>query len=366
MIVRTSLRAPRSPRRGFPLWIAVPLALGLAACDLPSELPTWDTTWVVPGESTTIGVSTLLPSSISTSGSSFVLSLPAVSLTQTLGQMCGTVCTSPLVQGQTIPKPAFDFSSSSSIALPGGVNAVTISGGTLEVSLTHDFSFDPIVPSANNYGFIALTATSNGVTIGRDTIHGRNQTFPSGSTITRSVALASPSTVSGPITVSVQVVSPAGGTVTIDADDRLQVSVTPTQVQVSQATIPVTDRTISAGSVELDLGEEGLDETVTERTHAGALLLDIENPFAGTTGTLDLTVRANGSTIDKSVSLAAGTTTARIEFNREEIRTILGSGVVTLDVSGTVSGPAAGVTVTPTQVVTIRSRLELTVGAAED
>lgn len=346
--------------------MAVPLALGLAACDFPTELPKWDTTWVIPGDVTTIGVSTLLPASISTSGSNFVLSLPAVSITQTLGQLCGAVCTNPLVQGQTIPKPAFDFSSSSSIALPSDVNAVTLAGGTLAVSLAHDFSFDPIRPSANAYGFILLTATSNGVTLARDSIAGQDQPFAPGSTITRSVALAASSTVSGPITVTLRVFSPAGGSATVDSNDRLEVSVIPTQVQVSQAVIPVNNRTVTAGSVELDLGEEGLDETLTDRTRAGALLLAVANPFAGTSGTLSVVIHANGSTIHKSVTLAAGTTTARVEFNQEEIRTILGSGTVTLNVSGTVSGPAAGVTVTPTQVVTISSRLELTVGPAEN
>ena len=346
--------------------MAVPLAFGLAACEFPTELPKWDTTWVIPGENTTIGVATLLPSSISTSGSNFVLSLPAVSITQTLGDMCGAVCTNPLVQGQTIPKPAFDFNSSSTIALPSGVNSVTLAGGTLAVSLTHDFSFDPLRPAADSYGFILLTATSNGTTVARDSIAGEAQAFDPGTTITRSVALTAPSTVSGPITVTVRVFSPAGGTVTIDSNDRLEVSVTPTQVLVSQATIGVNNRTISATSVELDLGEEGLDETVTDRTKAGALLLTVANPFAGTTGTLNVVVNANGSTISKSVTLAAGTSTARVEFNQQEIRTILGSGTVTLNVTGTVSGPAAGVAVTPTQVVTISSRLELTVGPAED
>lgn len=361
MFAPPTLRSPRSTRRGHPLWLAVPLISLLAACDFPTELPKWDTTWVVPGESTTISVSSLLPSSITTSGNNFVLSLQPATFTQTLGQMCGGTCTA--LNGFTVPKPAFTTSFSSSISLPSDVVSAQVTGGQVRVVLSNNLGFDPIRPSAIARGHVVVTATAGSTVLARDSIAGESTAFTSGSTLTRTLTLGA-ATVSGPITIGIKVSSPEGDPVTINTNNSLSVTATPQTISVSQANVRVTNRAITGASVELDLAD--VDEEVTSRVKSGALLLTLVNPFAGTTGTLSVRIVTPSAIITKSVSLAAGTSSARVEFNQQEIQAILGSSPVTLSVSGTVSGPAAGVAVTPSQVVAISSRLELTVGPKED
>ena len=363
MIHRTP-SARRLGRQGAPSAVlGALLTLGLAACEFPTELPKWDTTWVVPAENTTISVAKLLPSTIGTAsdGSSFVLSLQPVTVSRTLGEICGAICTA--ANGLTVPKPAFETEFGSSISLPADVVSAQITGGTVLIELTHDFPFDPIRPSAAARGYIVVTATSGSTVLAKDSIAGENTAFAPGTTLNRTLALA-PATVSGPITIDITVNSPAGDPVTIDTSDRLSLTATPTEIHVSQAQVRVANRTIDATEVELDLGD--IDESVTEKVKAGALLLTLSNPFA-VTGDLALTITAAGTTITKTVALAQGASTARVEFNEQEIQSILAASPVRLSVSGAICGSApCTTTVTPTQNVTIGSQLELTVGAKEN
>jgi hypothetical protein len=355
-------RNPSASRRGgraLPVLLGALLSVGLAACEFPTEIPKWDTTWIVPADSTTIGVSSLLPASVTTTpnGSAFVLSVQPVSLSQSLGDLCGSACT-PL-QGMTVPKPALSNTVTSTISLPSDV--VSVTGGQLPVTMSHDFTFDPLRPAAGAYGHIVVTATSGSTVLAKDSLAGETLDFPSGTVRTRTLALSG--AVDGPVTVTVKTVSPAGGDATIDLSDRLSVA-TPTQVQFSQAQVRVANRTINAADVELDLAD--LDEGVTDRTKAGALLLSLSNPFA-VTGNLALTITAPGATIIKTVALAQGKTSARVEFNQQEIQAILGDGPVRIRASGAVCGSSScTTTVTPNQTVTIASRLELTIDPKED
>lgn len=355
-------RTPFVPRRGRPgasLFLGALLTLGLVACEFPTELPKWDTTWIVPAESTTISVTRLLPSSITTTpgGTSFVLGLPAVTVSRTLGEICGLPCT--VANGLIVPKPAFETSFAISIALPPEVVSAQVTSGTIQVALTHDFPFDPIRPGALTRGFIAVTATVGNTVIARDSIAGENTAFAPGTTLNRVLTLA-PANVTGPIAVAVRLNSPAGDPVTIDVTDRFTLTATPNQVLVNQALVRVASRTIEATEVELDLGD--IDETVTDNVKAGALLLTLDNPF-GVTGNLSLVITAPGTTITKSAALAQGRSTARVEFSQAEIRSILGAGPVRLRVSGAVCATTPCTTlVTPSQSVAISSRLELTIG----
>ncbi|MBW3628426.1 MAG: hypothetical protein KY464_03930 [Gemmatimonadetes bacterium] len=356
-------RIPFVPRRGRPgapsVFLGALLTLGLAACEFPTELPKWDTTWIVPAESTTISVTRLLPSSITTGagGTSFVLDLQPVTVSRTLAEICGSPCA--LANGLIVPKPRFETAFGTSISLPAEVVFAQVTGGSVRIALTHDFSFDPIRPSASARGFIVVTATAGTAVIGRDSIAGENTAFAAGTTLNRVLTLSA-TNVTGPIAINVRLNSPAGDPVTIDTSDRLSLTATPTQIQLSQAQIRVSNRTIDATEVELDLGD--IDEAVTENVKGGALLLSLANPFT-VTGNLSAVITAPGTTITKAIPLAQGFSSVRVEFNQQEIQSILGASPVRLRVSGSVCGSAPCTpTVTPTQSVTIASRLELTIG----
>jgi hypothetical protein len=150
--------------------------------------------------------------------------------------------------------------------------------------------------------------------------------------------------------------------VRISGNEKLTMTVVPTQLLVTQARVRVADQPIVAEQVELDLAD--VDEAVVDHQKGGALLLDITNPF-NVTGNLALTLTAPGVTIRKPVALQAGSSTSRVELTESELGSILGASPVHLSASGAVSAPADGATVRPSQSVEISSRLEFTIGAKE-
>lgn len=355
MSARPILRLARSPRRVAALAAAAPLMLTLAGCEFPTELPKWNTTWIVPGETTTISVNDLLPASVTASGNTFAAVLQPSSFSRTLGEMCGTVCT--LASGLTLPKPAFTTTFQTSFALPSDVVSATLASGQLQFQLFQDFGFDPIRPSAMTRGTITLTLSTPAGQIAQDVISGQSTAFPSGSTLTRTIPV-NPATVTGPLTLRVEIDSPAGDPARIDPNSRL--TFTP-QVRLSEAVVRVNNRTLNGERVELELD---VDRELTDRAVGGALLLDVENPFQ-VTGNLRLTLEGPGTRIEKTVTLRPGNNPARVDFSEQEIRSILSDDSIDLRVSGTVSAPSGGVTIRPGQVVTIRSRLELILGASQ-
>jgi hypothetical protein len=362
MTDRTSSVLLRGRQRA-PALLGAVLTLGLAACEFPTEIPKWDTLWVVPADSASIGVGEILPSTITTApgGSAFELSLQPVTVTRTLGELCGPGCS--LASGLTVPKPAFTATLAASVPLPGDIVSAQLTGGTIQVALSHDFPFDPIRPSSTERGYIVLTATVGSTVIARDSIAGEATAFDPGTTLTRTLTLAA-ATVDGPVTVSATLSSPAGDPVTIDTSDGLTFTVTPSQIRVSQAQVRVANLTIDAAEVELDVGD--VDAAVTDNVRAGALLLALDNPFA-VSGDLGITITTGpGATINKSVPLAQGKSNVRVEFNEQEIRSILEGSPVMLRANGVVCATTCTTAVTPTQTLTIASRLELTIGPKED
>src|SRR5438046_6734625 len=112
---------------------SIVLLAGLGACEVPTNVPPWDQTWLIPGDSTRVSVSELLPKTgeltVSTSGGQPVFALnvatPAA-VSRSLGQVC-TACVA--ANGTTVPKPAFTMKDSTPITLPSNLVAATIVSG---------------------------------------------------------------------------------------------------------------------------------------------------------------------------------------------------------------------------------------------
>jgi hypothetical protein len=339
----------------------------VAACDLvPTEPPIFETRFVVPGESTTLSVGQLLPPSISVSGSNFVLTLGTQTIpARTLGQMCPPC---QAFQGQTVPKPAFVDSVTTTIAMPADVSSANIASGSVTVVLTHNFGFDPLrPPGAATTGSLTITVRNGTRVLGSTTV---TDPFPNNTTLTRTVAIA-PGTVTGPLQVTIALNSPAGGVapanwVTVNTNAALSGAVQPNEILIANANVVVRDRPVSVQSVAIDL--TGFED-VSDRVSGGALVVTMTNPF-GVAGTMTLTLSGGSAgPITKQVTVGAGTTTQRIEFTESELQSLLGNNI-TLTIQGPVSGTAAGnvVTVTPNQQVSIATVLDLIfeIGAGDD
>lgn len=324
-----------------------------AACDIPTAPPKWDTTFVVQGEGTTLSVAQLLPASVTLANNAFTLALSPSTFGENLGALCAA-CSA--LNGTTAPKPAFTGNMSTTIGLPADVVSAVLTTGTVNLNIANGLSFDPVRPSASATGSIVITITSGSSTLGATTI---TTPIPAGAT-QASVPVAG--TISGPLNVAVVVNSPAGDATQINIASRLAVTATPMNLRVSSASVRVQNRNVNAAQVSLDVGN--IDDFVIDNLKEGAFILTVNNPF-NVTGNLTLTVLAVPTVITKQLALAAGTSTAEVVFSRNELRQILGKSGVTMRIAGPVTS-ANNVTVTPTQVLSVSSKLKLVVSVGDN
>ena len=338
---------------------AMPL-ISIMACGLPTEVPKapiLDVRWVVPTQSSRITVASLLPSGVSIlqDSSGFTVEVPNATVTRVLSQDCST-CTAS--NGLTAPKPAFVASASLSTALPTEITSSALVGGTLQVVMSHNYTFDPLRPNAapsGAKGYAVITVSNGNTVIGKDSIDGATTAFSPNTTVTRSIPLSGAITGSSPVTVSVVVNSPLGDPVLIDASRRLTATSSAVGLKVASANVTVAGRQFNSTS-SIDLS--GIDSTVRNHVQSGALLLTLVNPFAVTS---TLTVKFSpqgGPTITRTVPLAAGNSTVRIDFSAAELKSLLGHNVA-LAYTGAITATAGSVTISPRQAVVITTRLDI-------
>lgn len=347
-------------RRGS--WPAVLALLCVLACDIPTGTPDWDLTMLVPGDSTSMTVAKLLPPQVALTSdkSAFLLSISPVNFRSSLGQMC-SAC-GPL-HGTVVAKPDFSFTITDQVKLPADVPSAAVSSGSVEIRLTNNLNFDPVRPSTTgSRGAISTRLVHSGSTISADTVRGETTAFAPGSTLTRTLALR-PTTITGPISVEILVSSPAGDPVQVDTTRSVDVRATPQNLRVSEARVTVASRSVDVEDVEIDL-EDIDDEGVINRVVLGALIIDLTNPFA-VSGNLSVRITPTGrSQITKSLSVASGTNTQRLQMSGQELRSML-SKKSKFSAAGSLSASGGSVTVRPTQILVIKSKIELTVSIKE-
>lgn len=247
--------------------------------------------------------------------------------------------------------------------MPADVVTAVVSGGMVTVILLHYFVFDPLdPPGTDESGSLVIVLESGGVTLARDSLDGATMTLAPGAPLYRHLALTS-GEVSGPITVRVTLRTPGTGSQAVpwDRGDLFTMSVVEELVQVSEARVRVAGLAVQAAEVELDLDD--VDEGIIDRVEGGGFRLEIRNPFE-LEGAIALGVRGPGfGPFERPIAIEPGVSEARVTFNRDEIRSILGSPDVFFAASGTVAGtgPGGTVAVQPSQVLTIKAQLELEV-----
>lgn len=323
----------------------------LAGCDLPSGVPNWDTTWNVPSQSLTVGVSQVLPSGVAVApdGGAFLVSLAPVSFSKRLGDDCPECA---LLAGMTAPKPAFEARIGATTALPGDVQGGTLAaGGRIEVRVVNGNGFDPLRPAAGTYGWATIVVRNGATVLARDSINGATTAMPAGGQLVRTLTLAG-ATVSGAVAVDVVLNSPAGDPVRMDPSARIDVTATPSPLRVTQATVMVRGAQVSQStSADLDLST-----SLTDRVQSGRLLIDVKDPFS-VRGALAVRLSAPGVSLTKALDVTGGDRAYAIAFTRDELRALLGRPVAI-----TFAGPlstAGALTVTPAQTLAISTRFEL-------
>lgn len=339
---------------------------GLSACDLPTGIPRWDTTWITPGEETSVSVAELLPPELGVNAdtSAFVLAFDPVSESWQLRDFCPTC---PPITA-TAPKPAFTTTLSTSMPLPADVRSIVLQGGQIDIELFNGFAFDPIRPGTNaDSGSIAVTVRSGGAVVASLVIEGTQQSFSPGSTLVETLDFL-PSTIADDLQIDFTLDSPAGDVTTLRPTDQLSLDISSTGVLVSEATVAVASQPISGTTTELDLS----DVDIGDRFKEGTIFLEIDNDFT-VTGNLQLTVDPGlkpGESIDpapftKTVALQSGVSEVAVTFTEAEIQQMVGAEN-TLTIGGVVNAIGGELTVRPDMAITVGTRLRVTVEVGGD
>jgi hypothetical protein len=344
------------------------IAFVALACQVPTDLPIWNTVWQVPADSSEVTVESLLPSSVTivdVAGiKAFSFGLPAATTSTTLGESCYACASSA---GMRIPKPAFTLSDSATVQLPTDVVTADIIGGAIDYTLTNGFSFDPVNPGAGSRGWIRIRVNSGSTLIARDSIDGSVLSLPAGAMTYRTIEfLATPSSpirLDGPVTLVATLFSPAGDSVTVNTSEQFSVTAAAHDITISQVAINVPSTSFTPQHATVDLSS--LDRANGKIT-GGAVILSITNPFA-VGGSLSLDFSApNGAHVTKAFTLPVGGTgsapsTTRLDLTAAEISSLVGQKNVAITVSGTVSSPNGPVAVTPVERMALTALVEATI-----
>ncbi|MEQ8329103.1 MAG: hypothetical protein RH859_01445 [Longimicrobiales bacterium] len=326
----------------------------LAACDLPTEAPIIDQRWILPVEQTSVGVADLLPDRVSELPEGFRVSLDPTTSGTTLGQAC-TACAA--ANGTTVPKPPFTTVITVSQDLPDRVTTVVLGDTDVEVTLANGFNFDPIRPGGTT-GSITLTIRNGegGAVLGQTVLNGTVRALPPGSSTTETLTLNG--TLTGPLHASVDVTSPLGDPVTIDASGRLDVTASSDNLVVGAVTADVSGEDLTIDPVDLDA--EDLDREAVDRIQEGRILLEVTNPF-DVRADGQVTIEFPGGRISKSLTIGPGVSDVALSYTGDELRTFLGVAGSTLTGGLTVSPDAGSVTLQPGQRVAFVTRIDLTI-----
>ena len=349
--------AAHARRRLTPLSLAVVL---LAACEIPSGIPNWETRWVIRSETTTIPVASFFSNDVTEVGDEFEIAFTGGAISETLADICPPCAP---FNGARVPKPEFTAVLESDVPFPVDLDSLALTRGSLQVRVTNRLGFDPIRPSADPAaarGYMTIVISNASTVLATHRIDGAVVAFAPGSTLDRRVdftAAALPRTIGGSVRFDVTIYSPLGDPVTINTSEFILVEAAEATIGASWAKARVQDRHVAADPITLDLA--GINEEVSSRVQRGALLLDVENPFA-VGGLLTATLAAPGVTLVRSLPVVPGSSTVKLEFTGPELRSLFGPASATLTVSGPVSAsPAGPVMVRPGQALTAAGRLEL-------
>lgn len=338
---------------------AIAAVAAVGGCGMmPSEPPKFEQVYVVEAASLDLSAYDLSPDAITLNAdsSAFLFTSDSTIINRSLGQLCSTC---GAANGTSVPKPAFNTTFSTTIATTANLVSASITGGTIDLRLTNNLNFDPIRPSATARGTISMTIRRGTTTIATYTAAGTAMAFAPGSVIGGPIAIT-PFTFDGPLTVDVNVNSPAGDAVVMDTSRSIRIKAGPMAVAVSQVTVTVTGQTFSDTS---DLDLTNTEGELGDKIQGGAFRFNFTNPFA-VGGNFSLTFRdaSTGATLlSKSITLAqSATSSARIALTKSEIESLLGQEIEVI-VSGGFNAPSGQLTLTPKQVATFTSLLEITV-----
>ena len=142
----------RPSGRGIARGLAIAwLLIGGAACDIPTELPRWQTGWTFVALDDTVATQDFLPEGVREVGSFFVVDSLVSEETVRLGDVC-EFCTCFSGPIPSVDLDPFDWA----LPLPGGLTEASLSSGTAEVVLYNEVAFDLLDDGMGNRGVLTV------------------------------------------------------------------------------------------------------------------------------------------------------------------------------------------------------------------
>lgn len=356
--VRTAPQPAPPPPFGAGSLLA--LALALAACDLPTDAPILDSRWLFEVQSTTLGIEGLLPDSVSIDEGAFVVEASPVEGSEELGALCSECST----DAGRAPKPSFSSSFEERGDLPSGVASGEVSGGSVELTLVHDFGFDPIRPPGGAPGTLEITLTeeAGGRMLATLALDGAADSLPPGAAYARTIPLNAGS-IGGALSLTLEVTSPAGGEddahwVTIDARQSVRITARPVGVRLSSVRTEILGRTADLSPAEVNVS--GVDGGIVDRIQSGSFVLEVANPFGASMDAVMHITQEGDTVVSKTFQVPdSPSSSASLELTADEFRAFLGKPNVMLAGSGSVTSPSGAVMITPTMEMQIDGKIDL-------
>jgi hypothetical protein len=320
----------------------------LSGCDIPTEPPIIQQDWMVEVDETSLAGDQLLPTSVTVDGDNFAVSLDPVEASETLGALC-SACAA--LDQSIAAVPAFEGAYTAAQALPDEVVSAELVGGSIDVAITNGFTFDPLA----NDGTIVITIADDatGTPLGQVVFDGAaGDVLVPGTTETRSLALTT-GTITGGLRATTAVNAPGGQVAFIDTSDVIETTATVTSFLVSSVTVDVGNLPVTFDERDLDF--EDIDADLTDRIVAGAIILEVTNPFGvAIDGQIDIGPTSKSFTLGESSSSSVS-----VNYTGNELRSFIGQPNVTFSGSGTAYGTA--VTIQPGQEMAVRAKLAATI-----
>lgn len=361
-----SRRPPPTPRMagletrrwaGGRLFLGALLGVPLAACEIPSGLPAWDSTWELPGDSLRLEVAGLLPSGVTQEGdSAFVVTPPPFVVRAALSELCSP-CAG--LGGILLPKPAIQGSFVDHGELPADVLGVTLRSGAVEFRVTNGLGFDPIRPGGGAPGSLRLVLRSHpdGRVLADTLLSGAVHALPPGASLLAAVALR-PGPVGSGVVGEVGFDSPAGSPALLRGTDAFQVEVVPGELRVSDARVEARGRSLDPTSG--GMGSGGIDDGLLERVQGGRLRLMVDNPF-GVGADLVVRLHAPGEVgVERDVRVAPDGGISLLDYSGAELRRFLGREGARWTVTGAVDPGGGAISVRPGAAAVVRGSFLLT------
>lgn len=167
------------PSRRIPLVVLslLGLSLGSGACDIPTGLPTWQTSWTLVVAADTVDVDGLLPGGVRRIPGGFLVdSLTTVTsvLLEDVCEFC-TCFEGPIPALEITP---FDWP----VPLPQGISSATLRSGRARIALVNGIDFDLLDSGEGEVGYLAILLLDRRTGGVLDSIR-VEQSFPPGDTL---------------------------------------------------------------------------------------------------------------------------------------------------------------------------------------